>query len=411
MTDRLTRCGVFLTIILVTGGCSRSDSLLYTLTGNPVHRVPGQYRNGVTGALERAGTNRPALEKVIKTVEKDQVVGTAFLIAHMPDRDLRQLGSDFLLENIRYAYRAFHETRWWDTVPETVFCNNVLPYANIHERRDNWRQDFYKRFSPLVRTCRTPGEAAVIINAEMWDMVNVHYSTKRPKADQSPYESIDASLASCTGLAILLVDACRAVGIPARFAGVELWIDKSGNHSWVEVWSEGAWHALGAGEPGPLNETWFMDKAARTDPEDPRHWIYAVSWERTGLKYPVLWDTTVHYVSAVNVTDSYVQVQNDDDRVNIAFRLFEREGGPRVAAETVISSDGTVVGGGRTRSGRHDLNDMLNFDLLPEKTYNLTFIVEGIEYHYTVTATRAKFQVEEIYLEDLRKTERRGAGR
>lgn len=406
MQQRVYRLLYVLMPLILIISCSPADNVLYRVTGNPVYRVPGQYRKGVTAALERAGTNRPALGKVIKDVESDQVDGTAFLIANMPDRDLRQLGSDFLLENIRYAYRAFHETRWWDTVPKTVFYNNVLPYANIHERRDNWRQDFYKRFSPLVRMCRTPGEAAVIINTEMWKMVKVHYSTKRPKADQSPYESMDAGLASCTGLAILLIDACRAVGVPARFAGIPLWVDESGNHSWVEVWHDGRWHCLGAGEPGPLDKTWFIDKAARTDPDDPRHWIYAVSWEKTDLEYPVLWDTTVHYVSAVNVTDSYVQIQDDTDRVNVAFRLFERENGPRIAAETVISSDGTVIGGGRTRSGRHDLNDMLNFDLLPGKTYDLTFIVDGVEYHYAITATRARFQVEDIYLEDLRKKER-----
>ncbi|MBN2416521.1 transglutaminase domain-containing protein [bacterium] len=402
MKREVCRLLYLLVPMLLMSSCSRTDNVLYRLTGNAIHRVPGVYREQIRHALERAGENRETLETVLTSVAPEQVTGAAFLIAHMPEHDLRQLSSEFILDNIRCAYTAVDESRWTGTMPEEVFLNNVLPYASIHERRDNWRRDFHEWFFPLVRDCATPGEAAVLLNSRIWEMVNVHYSTKRPKADQSPCESMEAGLASCTGLAILLVDACRAAGIPARFAGIPLWVDESGNHSWVEVWHDGRWHCLGAGEPGPLDETWFMEKAGRTDPADPRHWIYAVSWEKTDLEYPVLWDTTVHYVSAVNVTDSYVQVQNDDDRVNVAFRLYERKGGPRVGAETVISSDGTVIGGGRTRNERHDLNDMLNFDLVPEKTYDLTCVVDGIEYRYVYITTRAKFQVEDIYLEDLK---------
>ena len=50
----------------------------------------------------------------------------------------------------------------------------------------------------------------------IFEKLDVVYSTKRPKADQSPGESIKAGLASCTGLSILLISACRSVGIPAR---------------------------------------------------------------------------------------------------------------------------------------------------------------------------------------------------
>ena len=38
----------------------------------------------------------------------------------------------------------------------------------------------------------------------------------RKRNNQSPQESIEQGKATCTGLSIILVDACRAVGIPAR---------------------------------------------------------------------------------------------------------------------------------------------------------------------------------------------------
>ena len=98
---------------------------------------------------------------------------------------------------------------------------------------------------PIAKKCKTPGEAALLLNKEVFRQFDVQYSaTKRPKADQSPYESAKAKFASCTGLSVLAVDACRAVAIPARLAGTPLWTDGSGNHTWFEVW-DGSWHVVG----------------------------------------------------------------------------------------------------------------------------------------------------------------------
>ena len=58
-------------------------------------------------------------------------------------------------------------------------------------------------------------------------------------------------MASCTGLSILLVDALRSVGIPARFAGTASWHDDRGNHSWTEVRLDDGWHFTEFYQLGP----------------------------------------------------------------------------------------------------------------------------------------------------------------
>jgi len=192
----------------------------------------------------------------------------------------------------------------------------VLPYASINERRDDWRRDFYTRFKPLVTKAQSPSEAAILLNQEIFKMLNVRFSRQRPKADQSPYESIETGMASCTGLSILLIDACRAVGVPARFAGIPLWPDRSGNHSWVEIW-DGDWHYTGAGEPvgNSLNRAWFTGKA-RTAQQDHRlHAIYATSYKHTDLKFPLAWNRNVDDVYAVNVTDRYTSDLNNNKNI------------------------------------------------------------------------------------------------
>ena len=71
----------------------------------------------------------------------------------------------------------------------------------------------------MIADAKSPGEAAQMLNRKIFPYFKVKYDTTRLRPDQSPTESIASGKATCTGLAILLVDACRAAGIPARVAG------------------------------------------------------------------------------------------------------------------------------------------------------------------------------------------------
>jgi hypothetical protein len=154
-----------------------------------------------------------------------------------------------------------------------------------------------------VKDCKSTGEAAQVLNREAFKVMNVKYhATKRPKPDQSPYESAEAGYASCSGLSILLVDACRAVGVPARVVGTPLWSNGSGNHTWVEIW-DGQWRFVGAAEPGPFNQTWFGDLAAKADL--PAHGVYAASFRQTGKPFPLVWDPKCTDYPAEDVTAFY----------------------------------------------------------------------------------------------------------
>jgi len=112
----------------------------------------------------------------------------------------------------------------------------------------------------------------------------------------------------------LLVDACRAVGIPARLAGTPLWVDKSGNHSWVEIW-DGRWHYAGAAEPtgDTLNRAWFTGKAKTARADHRLHAIYATSFKPTGIRFPPSWNRKIDYIHAVNVTERYASTESKDE--------------------------------------------------------------------------------------------------
>ena len=191
--------------------------------------------NGFDSQFRMARNNVDQIKKAITETPKGQLEGMTWLVKNMQEEDLRTLSADFLLTNCKMAYDVWENNQWGKKIPEDIFLNFLLPYASLNERRDNWRKDFKNRFFPIIQNSNSLYEAAALLNQNIYDEVGVIYSTDRPKADQSPYESIEAGMASCTGLSILLIDACRSVGIPARFVGTPLWYNNSGNHSWVEI--------------------------------------------------------------------------------------------------------------------------------------------------------------------------------
>ena len=144
----------------------------------------------VESALAKAGDNADQLRQALAKAPDDQKEGMRFLVAYMPQRDLTSLSADYLLNNNRLAYQAWNEAPWRDKVSKERFLNDVLPYAMINERRDDWRADFYKRFKPLVAGVDSPGKAAVILNQKIFPLLKVHFSRSRAKADQSPYDRV-----------------------------------------------------------------------------------------------------------------------------------------------------------------------------------------------------------------------------
>ena len=338
--------GVFAAFIL--SGISTALAADPVGLNEAVSLVPVEYRHQLVQRLSAAEENQQQWLDAIVKARPEQREAVAFLLVNMPDRDLATLKGEFVLKNVELAYEARAAHPWASSVPQEIFFNDVLPYANVNERRDDWRGDFVKRFSPLVKDCKTAGEAVQVLNREVFKSVNVKYhATKRLKPDQSPYESMKIGYASCSGLSIILVDACRAVGVPARVVGTPLWFNSSGNHTWVEAW-DGQWRFIGAAEPGQFNKTWFADMAAKADPNNPQNHIYAVSFKKTQTPFVMVWNRNNKDYSAVDETGFYAV------RKTLKVNVVDAAGKP-VAGVVKVSKGNAVVGQGSGEKSEFEL--------------------------------------------------------
>ena len=299
-----------------------------------------------------------------------------FLVEHMPPSDKENLSAAFLTENLDLALKARATFPWAKDVPEEIFLNDVLPYAVFDEPRDPWRADFLEKAAPMVKDAKTASEAAQILNRDFFKLVNTHYHTERKRTNQSPKESIEQGRATCTGLSIILVDACRAIGIPARAVGTPMWWNKSGNHTWVEIWDQ-EWQFTGADEftDKGLNHGWFTDHASKAHADDPLHAIHATSWKRDDGVFPMVWSPRSQTVGGVNVTGRYAKKDAPDD-VTIGVRFFE--GDARAVMTGALTSEaGFVIGTFETKAGTADLNDTPRLAVTPGKSYRLRFEIDS----------------------------------
>ena len=349
--------------------------------------VPKEYHALIDRTIATAGDNAKELKKALKEVPRNEREGMAFLISYMPERDAKSLSADFLLENVQYAYKARAEFPWAKDVPDSVFLNDVVAYANLNENRESWRKDFYERFKKYVAPCKTMREAIDSVNKNVRDELLVDYNTKREKPDQAPYESMRQHMASCSGLSILLTDAFRAVGIPSRVAGTPAWHDDRGNHNWNEVWIDGQWRFTEYYPSDDLDQSWFLTDAGKAVKEDVRKAIYAASFKPTGCYFPLVWDENIRYVHAENVTDRYTSLYRaqlaampaDGSHVALRVMVFKDKdhaeaSGDRVATNLDVFKGDKQLYGGRSTGATQDMNDVLTFNVEKNQQYVIKYM-------------------------------------
>jgi hypothetical protein len=268
--------------------------------------IPATCRDSVRRSLALAGARRSEWLKACRKAPSHQREAFAFLLAHMPAADLRALPPSHVLRNLDYAFRVKDEVPCSMKIPPDLFLDNVLPYAQLNERRDDWRAGLFDRYAETARRSASIQDAVLTLNRIVFDDLRIQLHPDRaPRAILSPGEAARAGWATACTLSLVLADACRAVGIPARIVGIPQPAEGSSGLFWVEVWDHGHWHFVAAGIQGAYDVTWFNDLARRADRTRPETRIYAASFRQTDMLFPDAADPARALAWAVDVTERY----------------------------------------------------------------------------------------------------------
>lgn len=363
--------------------------------------------------LAAAQSSWPEIQK--QATERHGEAGTAaaaFLAEHHPERD-EAIDPAIVLESIAVALRARNTYPWAKDLSEDLFLNDVLPYATLDEPRVLARERVHDLAAGIVEGATSAEEATQALNRELFKRTGVRYSTQRLRANQNSVETLDTQLASCTGLSILLVDACRSVGIPARVAGIANWTDRNGNHTWVEIHDGERWRFTGAAEydANGLDRGWFTGPASSAIEGHDLHAIWASSWRTTGHRFPLAWNMADRSVPGVDVTRRYASEKQADENAEpmLAIRLWTSRGGTRLASQVWVQTEGEPEMGGipllfqvsQTFADPVDINRVAEIKDRGARPRQVSFIVDEQTRTATLDDSHQPGRVIELYWDEL----------
>lgn len=145
-------------------------------------------------------------------------------------------------------------------VPEREFRYFVLPLRVGMEALDDFRTLYADTLCARVAGMSME-EAALEINHWCLEQATFQLTTGWT---MSPTQIMQQGAGRCNEEAVLVVAALRAAGLPARLANATYWSHIDGGHAWLEVWTNGQWHFMGACEPeSKLDIAWINDVVAR----------------------------------------------------------------------------------------------------------------------------------------------------
>ncbi|MCX6646645.1 MAG: transglutaminase domain-containing protein [bacterium] len=258
-------------------------------------RVPEIDRAEVVDSFGLAGANIDPLLNVLLEIPDQWLSGAIYLIKNMPVEDLTVVTEEMLTENLRLAYEVRVNYPWAANVSESDFFEYVLPMRVSQEPLENWRPFFYELLKDQVEGLQTLEEVTQVVRQVTGSLVGFKQTQNR---DQGPFESIASGYGRCEEIMIVLIDGCRAVGVPARQAWTPYWTYQDNNHAWTEVLGDDGnwWDAESARDvPAPGN-TWVTQGCERTafvfsipfglpDPSDPDIYRYE---DTPGSRYAIL---------------------------------------------------------------------------------------------------------------------------
>jgi hypothetical protein len=244
----------------------------------------------VEEALDRAGGNRPQLERALEHFRHDRQKYDAacFLIANMPyyhsyegellDQysdiyealaaggdpqtvlngfisryghfstrrltkrpDVACMDASYLISNIEQAFKVWKEQPWGKNVNFRDFCEYILPYRIGEEPLQEWRSVFYEKYNPLLDSLRNTRDATDPLAAAraviaVLSKPDKHFTTILPGLPNAgPYLCDRWRSGSCRELTDLTVYVLRALGIPCGVDFMQSHAKVNAGHSWAFI--------------------------------------------------------------------------------------------------------------------------------------------------------------------------------
>lgn len=208
----------------------------------------------------RAWQAAPAPLPSLEGLSHDEAVLCQLAYGTLPASDTAGVPMETILGYVRHALFLRSESPYCRELPEDLFLHFVF-YPRVNsENLEDCRGFFYRQLAPRLSGL---GPAEAVLEVNRWCAEQMTYQASNDRTE-SPLTAYRSGTGRCGEESTFTVTALRSVGIPARQIYVPYWAHCDDNHAWVEAYTQGRWHFLGACEPEPvLDRGWFSDAASR----------------------------------------------------------------------------------------------------------------------------------------------------
>ena len=209
-----------------------------------------------------AGREYPMAEilKRLDECEDKVCLAVKYLYITAPYSDLANYPFDTILQFAKHGVFLYENLESVRNLPEELFLNYVLQHRVNEEEVIPCREEFWNLLKDRV-SGKSQLDAALEVNFWCAEEATYHSGDSRTLAALTVYRR---GYGRCGEESVLLVNALRSVGIPARQVYVPRWSHCDDNHAWVELWCDGKWHFTGACEPLMiLDKGWFTSASSR----------------------------------------------------------------------------------------------------------------------------------------------------
>jgi hypothetical protein len=152
--------------------------------------------------------------------------------------DVETITSDFLIEQIDYAFRAWREKPWAQGFSFYEFCQYILPYRGSNEPLESWRRPFWKRYIDIADSMTNPSdpiEAATLINDDIMSWFGFDPRFYYHPTDQGLSEMLANGVGRCEDMTNITIYAMRANGLAVTSDYTPHWANSGNNHAWNAI--------------------------------------------------------------------------------------------------------------------------------------------------------------------------------
>ncbi len=152
--------------------------------------------------------------------------------------DYQSISSEFLINQIDYAFRAWREKPWAEGLPFEDFCEYILPYRGSNEPLEPWREYFWNKYAGIESQMTNPTdplEAASLINDDIKTWFHFDPRYYEHPTDQGFTEMVDGGLGRCEDMTNLTIFAMRANGLAVTADFTPWWANTGNNHAWNAI--------------------------------------------------------------------------------------------------------------------------------------------------------------------------------